>query len=97
MVWKLGERAVPLWGGGAGSVSNAMSPEPRPTYLAGGVLIHQAICPQQKCAENWPLCPFGGGELGPTPHLIQCCLGRAYLPTHCLLDPTNRFATTDIG
>jgi len=26
-------------------------------------------------AENWGLCPFTGGELGPGPHLTQCHVG----------------------
>jgi len=37
-------------------------------------LIHAAIWPQQIWAENWGLCPFGAGELGPS--LTQCGQGR---------------------
>jgi len=43
---KIGE-AVPLAFGGAGSSSNTMSPEPRPTSVPGSILIHPAVWPQQ--------------------------------------------------
>jgi len=38
-------------------------------------------------AENWGLCPFGEGELGP--HLTQCCLGRGLyiLPSGIFINP----------
>jgi len=32
--------------GGAGSPSNTMLPEPRPTSLPSGILIHPAVWPQ---------------------------------------------------
>jgi len=42
--------------------------------MPSDILIHTAIWPQQKCAENSGLCPFGEGELGP--HQTQCGQGR---------------------
>jgi len=42
-------------------------------------LIHAAIWPQQIWAENWGLCPFWGGDLGP--HLTHCGQGRG-LPAY---------------
>jgi len=41
-----------------------MSPGPRSTSLPSGILIHPAFWPQQVWAENWGLCPFGGGGAG---------------------------------
>jgi len=41
-------------------------------------VIHATIWPQQIWAENWGLCPFEGGELGP--RLTQCGQRRG-LPT----------------
>ena len=40
---KVGEVAVPLSVGGAGSPSNTMSPGPRPTSALSGILIPPAI------------------------------------------------------
>jgi len=65
--------SAPFWGWGAGSLSNTMSLVLRPTSLPSGILIHPAIWPQQILAENWGMCPFGEGELGP--YLAQCGLG----------------------
>jgi len=41
------------------------------------------------------LCPFGEGKLGP--HLTQCHLDGAYLPSKWHLDPSSHLATTDKG
>ena len=57
---KLG--AVPLWGGGAGSPSNTMWPEPRPTSVPSGILMDPAVWPHQIWAKNWGLCPLFGGK-----------------------------------
>jgi len=38
--------AVPLWGGGAGSPSNAMWPRPRSTCMPSFILIHLTVWPQ---------------------------------------------------
>jgi len=41
------------------------------TFIPTGILIHQAIWPQQIWAENWRgRAPLGEGDLGP--HLTQC-------------------------
>ena len=66
--------ALPLLGVGAWSPSNTKSPGLRPTFIPSGILIHPAIWPQQIWAENWGLCPFGEGKVGP--HLTQCGQGR---------------------
>jgi len=42
---KLG-RAVPLWGGGAGSPSNTLRPRTRPTCTLSFILIHPTVWPQ---------------------------------------------------
>ena len=46
-----------------------------PSSIASDILIHAVIWPQQTLVENWGLCPFGEGELGP--HLTQCIEGRS--------------------
>ena len=71
---KLGGSA-PCWGAGTGSPSNTKSPGLRPTSIPSGILIHRAVWPQQKWAENWggKLRHLLGGVLGP--HLTQSRLG----------------------
>jgi len=51
---------------------NTMSPEPRPTSVSRGILVHPAVWLRQTRAENWGAVPhfLRGGELGP--HLTQC-------------------------
>jgi len=76
--------SAPFWGEGAGSPSNTMSLGLKPTVLPSGILIHPAIWPQQIWAENWWLCPFGGGGAntmwpGPRP---TC------MPSFILIRPT---------
>ena len=46
-------------------------------------------------AENWGAVPLLVGELGP--YLTQCAWAEAYLRTKWHLDPSSRFATTDMG
>jgi len=43
--------AVSIWGG-AGSTSNTVWPGRRPTSVPCGILINQAVWPQQTWAEN---------------------------------------------
>jgi len=50
-----------FWEGETGSPSNTKSPGLRPTSIQSGILIHPAIWSQPIWAENWVLCPFGGG------------------------------------
>jgi len=56
-----------------------MWPEPRPTSIPSGILIHPAVWPQYTWAEKWGCCtPFLERGLGP--HLTQCRLGRGLPP-----------------
>ena len=64
--------------GVAGSPSNTMSPRPRKTSIPSGTLVHLAVWSQRTLAENWGLCTFRGGELGP--RLTQCRVGRGLPP-----------------
>ena len=72
---KFGGGLRPLVGRVTGSPSNTKSPVLRPTSIPSGILMHPAVWPQQKWAENWgggpP--PFGGEGLGF--HLTQSRLG----------------------
>ena len=79
---------------GAGSPSNTMLPGPRPTTVPSGILIHPTVWPQQTWAKNWGLCPFGRGL---SPHLHNVARAQAYLHTMWHLDPSSRWASTDIG
>ena len=68
----------PLFGGGW-VPSNTMSPGPRPTSVPSGILIHQAVWPQQTWAKNREVVPFcGRGPMGS--HLTQCGRGRNLPP-----------------
>jgi len=74
---KLGGGAVPPFGG-AESTSNIMWPGARPTSVPSGILIHPAVWPEQTWAENWGLCPFGGGRM--CPQVTQCGPDRGLPP-----------------
>jgi len=54
-----------------------MWPEPRPTSIPSGILIHPAIWPQHTWAKNGG-CALLRGELGP--HLTQCGWGQGLRP-----------------
>jgi len=83
--------AVPPFLREAGSPSNTMSPGPRPTSVPSGILIHQAVWPQETSAKNWESAvPLFGG-LGP--HLYSVASAEAYLHAKFHLDPSNRLAT----
>ena len=43
---KIGGCAPSFWGGGAGSLSNTMWPEPRPTAMPSFILVHPTVWPQ---------------------------------------------------
>jgi len=57
---KLGRGAcgVPFFLGIAASPSNTKSPEPRPTSVPSGILVHPAVRPQRTLAENWGAVPL---------------------------------------
>jgi len=82
--------SAPFWGGGAGSPSNTNSPGPRPSSIPSDILINAVISPQQIWTENWGICPFGEGELGP--YLTQCGQGRG-LPACQVSSWSVRLAT----
>jgi len=66
---------VPLFGGGAGSPSNTMSPGPRPTVIPSGILINPTVWPQHTWAKNWGLCLFGERGAGfPVPMIVVVLL-----------------------
>jgi len=88
---KIGERAPPLLGRGAGSPSNRRLPVPRPTSTRSGILIHAGIWPQQIWAENWGLCCFGRGSW--VPIWSNVARAESYLNAKFHLDPSNRLAT----
>jgi len=79
----------------AGYPSNTKSPGSRPTSVPSGILIHPAIWPQQIWAENWGLCPFGGGGTGSPSNtmLTHVAKAEAYLRAKFHLEPSNRLAT----
>jgi len=69
-----GGGSAPFLGRGPGSPCSIMWPGTRPTSMPSAILIHPAVWPQRTWAENWGLCPFGGGGAGS--HLTQCGQGR---------------------
>ena len=68
---------------------------PRPTFVPFGILIHPAVWPQQTWAENWGLCPFFGGGLGP--HLHNVAWSETYFHAKWHLDPSTHLATRYMG
>ena len=74
---------MPLSVAGAGSPSNTMWSQRRPTSIPSGILIHPAVYHNKHDPKIGESChpPFsgGGGKLGP--HLTQCRLGRGLLHT----------------
>jgi len=77
---KLGRGLRPLFGEGAGSLSNTKSPGLRPTAIPSGIVMHPVVWAQYKFAENWGggFAPFLGKGLGP--HLTQSRLGWGLPP-----------------
>jgi len=82
----------PFLRGRAGSLSNTLSLGPRPTYVPCGILIHPAIWPQQRWAENGGGCaPLGEEQLDL--HLTQCGQGRRL--SACQVPPLQNTDRTD--
>ena len=87
-----------------------MSPEPRPTSIPSGILIHPVVWPQKSSTENWGAAvwpqktsaekcgaavPLLGGSWVPIKHNVA--LAETYLCTNWHLDPSSRLATIDMG
>jgi len=90
---KLG--APPPFREGAGSLSNTMSLELRPTTSLPSGMIHPAICPNRYGSEIGEILPLlGEEEMGP--HITQCRLAEAYLPTKWHLDPSIYLDTAEM-
>ena len=70
-----------------GSPSNTKSPGPRPSSIPSD-MIHAAIWPQQIWAENWGLCPFGGGGAGSPPNTMWPGLRPTCMPSFILIRRT---------
>jgi len=78
------------------SPSSTVWPGPRPTSIPSGILMHPAVWPQQKWAENWGYAPIlGRGSWDPIYHNVAWT--EAHFHTKCHLDPSRRLATIDIG
>jgi len=66
-----------------------MSPGPRPTTIASGILIHPAVWSQQTSAENWGVAvPLFGGAMQ---HNVA--RAEAYVRIKWDLHPSSRLAT----
>ena len=62
-IWTENWRGLcPFGGGGAGSPTNTIWPEPRPTSLPSDILIYPAVWPQQTWAENSGVPLWGEGQ-----------------------------------
>jgi len=85
--------------GGAGSLSNTKSPEPRPTSIPSRISVHPAVSPQRTLAENWvrALPPFleRGARSASNTMLVGWRLSSLSSGMH--VDPSSHFATTDMG
>jgi len=61
------DSSSPKKGHSTGSPSNTTWPQPRPTSVSSGILIHPAVWPQQTWAENCGGCaPLGGWAGSPS-------------------------------
>jgi len=92
-IWGL----CPVLGRGAVSPSSTESPGLRPTFVPSGILIHPAVWPQKKWAENCGggSAPFWGRGLGP--HLTQSRRGWGYHHAKYQLHPSSRLAAINMG
>ena len=75
---KIGAGLCTVFLGRDGSTSNTILLGPRPTSVPSGILIHPTVCLKQTWGENWGLCHFFWGQLGP--HLTQCHFGHGQPP-----------------
>ena len=98
------EGSAPFWGGELGSPFNTKSPGLRATSTSSGMLIHAVIW-QQIWAENWGLCPVGGGGAEspsntmwpePRPTCVPCfILNRPTVGHRAPTSQTDRINRTD--
>jgi len=67
-----------------------MSLGSRLTFLSSGILIYQAIWPQQIWAEKWgaELCPFAGGAPGSSSNTMWPALRPTCVPSFILIRST---------
>jgi len=87
----------PSGNGATGSPSNTKSPGPRPSSIPTGTLMHAAIWPQQKWAENWGvgLRPLLGE--GDWTHLTQSRLCWGLPHARYQLHTFSRLAAINMG
>jgi len=80
---------------GAGSPSSTMWPEPRPTSIPSGILIHPSVCMHSRQGPKIgrALSPFLRRN-SPSNTMLRV---EAYLATKWHLDPSSHLATTDMG
>jgi len=84
---KIGRLRSPM-GRGERCPRLTQSPGQRPSSIPSDILIHAAIWPQQIWAENWGLCPFGGGGTGSPPNTMWPAPRPTCLPSFVLIRPT---------
>jgi len=96
-IWAENLELCLLFGQGSWAPSSTMWPGPRPTSIPSGIYLdpRSPLARIDMGRKLGALHPFGEGELGP--HLTQCRLVKAYLPTKWHLDPSSHLATTDMG
>ena len=82
--------------GGRWFPSNSMWPEPRPTSVPSGILIHPAVWPQQTWTKNWGLlCPFWGREWSSS-NTMWPWLRPASIPSGILIHRTVSLQYTNV-
>ena len=91
----IGQKSVgyaPFRGRGSGSLSNTMSPGPRPTSIPCGILIRPAVWTQLTLGD---CAPFWEGEL--CRNQTQYCLGRGLPPYQVVSRSIQPFDTNRHG
>ena len=91
-IWaKLRVLCLRLFGGGAGSPSNTMSPGPRPTSVPSGILIIQPFGHNRHGPKIGGCALFGRGAGSPS-NTVKPGPIEAYLHAKFHLDPSNCLA-----
>ena len=85
--------------GGVWSPSNTLWPEPRPTFVPSGILIHPVVRSQQTWPKIGDTVPLGGSWVELGPHLTQCDLKLiSYTPNKtCQHDPLPTWLVKDMS